>query len=154
MSKTLLKYARTSSVMLIQINYGDEKFRFNLNKEAKITEVNLQKDLMTQPRAYAFLTMLHKRLLKILASKKIDEKKAFAKAYLKHKEALSKITHRPNSDDVARAKAELDINYLKAQREVINTNADVNNIEACVRTFEQRSSLLQTLSANRRKEQN
>ena len=152
MKSRLLKYAQSSSLMDIEINTGTEVIKFNLHKEVKIDEAFISRDLKTQPSYYGFLSMLHKSLLKALMELKVREKKAFAAAYLKHKQSINKETNRPNSDDVAKQKAELDIRYLKSQRMVINMNYDVNRVEACVRAFEQRSGLLQTLSANIRKE--
>jgi hypothetical protein len=139
--------------MDITINRGEnEKFNFNLFKEIKINEANVKQELINQPSAYAFLTMLHKELLKKLGDLKVNETKAYAKAYIKNKTQTNKDTGRPNSDDLAKQKSELDILYIKAQRAVIAMAHDVGIIESCVRSFEQRASLLQTLSANSRKE--
>ena len=152
MKSKLLKYAQTSSLMDIEINTGNEVVKFNLHKEVKIDESFISRDLKTQPSYYGFLSMLHKGLLKLLMELKVREKKAYASAYLKHKRSINKDTNRPNSDDVAKQKAELDIRYLKSQKLVIAMNYNVSRVESCVRAFEQRASLLQTLSANRRKE--
>lgn len=150
--RKIIKYAEQSSLMVIEINRGDEIFKFNLSEEVQINESAIAKELKGQPNAYGFLTLLHTELLRKLALKKIEEKKAYASAYLKHKNGINKQTGRPNADDVAKQKAELDINYLSKQKQVIEMNANCNKIANCVKAFEQRGSLLQTLSANKRSE--
>lgn len=151
MSK-IAKYAQTSQLMDIEISVGEEKVKFNLNRELRIKDEASADELMKQPSNYGFLTMLHKNLIKSLGILKIEEKKAYASAYIKYKKATNKETGRPNSDDVAKQLAELDPRYLLKQRKVIETQFDVNRVEACVRGFEQRKDMLQTLSANNRKE--
>lgn len=146
------KYSSKSNLMNILIRYNNEKFQFNLFKETVINEDNITEELKDQPSSYSFLTMLHKGLLKQYSGYEILEKKAYAHAYLKHKEANSPITGRVNSDDVAKQKAELDMKYLKAQRASINAKYEVNVIGDAIKAFEQRKDMLQTLSANRRKE--
>lgn len=146
------RYSGKSNLMNILIKYNGEKFQFNLFKETIINEDNITEELKEQPSSYAFLTMLHKSLLKQYAELEILEKKAYAHAYLKHKEANSPVTGRVNSDDVAKQKAELDMKYLRAQREVIKSKYEVNILGDCIKAFEQRKDMLQTLSANRRKE--
>lgn len=152
--KKLKAYSLTSELMVVKIQYGDEKFVFNLGKEVEIKEGLEQEELINQPSAYAFLTSLHKKLLKEQSLLKIQEKKAYAHAYLKYKEEINNNTSRPNSDDTAKAKAELNIKYLDKQKLLINITYEVQIIEACVRAFEQRKDILQTLSANQRKERN
>ena len=148
----ILKYAQSSTLMDIDIQNSGERIRFNLFREIQISTSIISKEIKDQPSYYGFLTMLHKNLLKLLGEAKIKEKKAFASAYLKNKAGINKETNRPNSDDVAKQKAELDISYLKAQQNLLNIQYDTNRVEACVRSFEQRKDMLQTLSANRRKE--
>lgn len=148
----MIKDYLSSPIMEINIETPDGKYKVNLTEELKIKEVNISKDLLSQPTHYAFITMLHKSMIKKLAQLKVEEKKAYASAYLKYKSKINPETNRPNSDDVAKQKAELDKNYLLQQKRVINVHHDVNRLETCVRAFEQKASMLQTLSANLRKE--
>jgi hypothetical protein len=140
--------------MQITILVGKEKFSFNLFRETKIEESGVGDEILNQPSSYGFLTMLHKQLLKGLADAKLAEKKAYASAYIKNKSQINSETNRPNSDDLAKQKSELDIKYLMAQKKTNEAQFDVNRIEACVRAFEQKKDMLQTLSANKRKEIN
>lgn len=139
--------------MDVNIKYGNEVFKFNLNQEVRIREDHLKADIISQPSSYGFLTMLHKALIKELGMAKIEETKTYAEMYLKYKKQINQETGRSNSEEVAKQKAERSILYLNAQRKVVNLSYEVNQIEGCVKDFEQRASMLQTLSANKRKEQ-
>ena len=150
--KKLEKYATKSSLMDILIVRDNEKFKFNLSKELRINEAGISKELLKQPTTYGFLTMLRSSLDKMLSDAKVDEKKAYAKAYIRNKKATNKTTGRPNSDDLAKALSEVHPGYVRAQRLVIDTKYDLNRIDSCIKAFEQRASMLQTLSANIRKE--
>lgn len=150
--RKLKDYSLESPIMVILIKYGEEKFVFNLGKEVEIREGLEQEELLKQPSAYSFLTTLHKNLIKEQSLAKVVEKKAYARAYLKYKDQTNNLTSRPNSDDTAKAKAELNKDYLAAQADLISLNYEVQIIEAAVRAFEQRKEILQTLSANQRKE--
>jgi len=150
--KQLLKYAANSQLMEISIIHNGEKFGFNLFKEIEINDVKITRELRDQPSSYSFLTVLHKSLIKKLGEAKIKEKKAYASAYIKAKRQINPETSRPNSDDLAKQKAELAPDYLLAQQKVIDIQYNTNRIEAAVKAFEQRASILQTLSANRRAE--
>jgi len=152
MKSRLLKHAMTSPLMEINLTIGDEHIKFNLHTEIKIRDSIMHKGLKNQPSHYGFLTMLHKNLVKTLMEAKVKEKKAFAHAYLTHKKKINTETNRPNSDDVAKQKAERDIRYIKSQKSVISIQYDASRIESCVRAFEMKKDILQTLSANLRKE--
>lgn len=146
------KYSETSTLMDIQIRYNSEKFKFNLFDEVKVKESQITSELMEQPTKYGFLTLLHTHLIKLHGDKELSVNRAFAKAYVKYKKEINKDTGRPNSDDVAKAKAEIEPEHVRLQDELLQTKFDMGRINACVRAFEQRKDILQTLSANRRKE--
>ena len=152
MKSKLLKYASKSSLMDIDIFINGERIRFNLFRELKITEEKVSLELKNQPSYYGFITMCHKTLLKELMDLQVEEKKIYSLAYITNKNKINPETQRVNSDDVAKSKAEKDINYLKIQRLVISKKYDVNRLENCVRAFEQRAGMMQTLSANIRNE--
>lgn len=146
----LKKYALDSKLMDITIAYGEEVFKFNLGNEVNIEEDFNREELLKQPAAYAFLTTLHKKLITKLSRQKVAEKKAWAVAYLKYKDKTNPVTGKPYSDDVCKAKAELNEDYLNSQGITIKIQHNVSIIESCVRAFENRKDLLQTLSANAR----
>ena len=146
------KYAENSTLMDIFIKYNTEKFKFNLFEEIKIKESQISLELMDQPTKYGFLTLLHTNLIKLHGDKELSVNRAYAKAYVKYKKENNKETGKPNPDELCKQMAEIDQDYCKYQDELIQAKFDMNRINACVRSFEQRKDILQTLSANKRKE--
>jgi hypothetical protein len=153
MPKVLLKYSVESSLMDITIKYGKETFTFNLYQETKIALSSTQ-EAKTHPPAYAFLTMLNDNLTRKVSDKENEVKRLYSKLYLKYKERNNAKTQRPNSDDMAR---ELVINnktFQALEDELEKIRFDKNRIVSCVRAFEARQNLIQTIAANNRKEKN
>lgn len=148
----LKKFAKKSDLMNVKIRYGDETFKFNLYLETKIDIDSLDRELKEQPSSYSFLIMLHKKLIKVKAVKEALKDRAYAKAFVLYKTSIDDSTNRTMSKEVAKEKAQINKAFIKAQDEHIQAVHDCNIIEACVRAFEQRKDILQTLSANHRNE--
>ena len=148
----LNKYARKSDLMKVQIRYGDEIFKFNLYQETRIEENSINKELQNQPSSYSFLIMLHKKLIGIKSIAEALKDRAYAKAFIGYKTKIDDSTGRATSKEVAKEKAQINKRYTEAEDEYLRANTNCNIIEACVRAFEQRKDILQTLSANQRKE--
>lgn len=147
----LIKYAWNSKIMEISISYGDDKFSFNLNSEILVDENRINEEIKEQPSAYSFLGMLHVKLERIKDDRKKEMEKAYSSTYIKYKSQINEQTQRPFSDDLAKEKA---INSVKYQKAVLSYNKakeDAGIIGHCVKAFEQRYALIQTLSANIRK---
>jgi len=142
------KYAESSSLMNISISYGDEEFSFNLFNELVVNENIINKEIKEQPSSHAFLAMLLTKLTRIEADSKKEMENAFSKMYIFYKNELDTNTNRPISNDLAKEKT---INSKKYQVAVSRYNTAKENrgiIETCVKAFEERGSLIQTLSAN------
>jgi hypothetical protein len=148
----LKEICSTSSLMDIEIEYDDEVIKFNLNQELQIKEVNINQDLKNQPAIYSFVSMLHKKMLKAKADKQNELEKAYARSYINIKSALDPNTNRPYSNDTAKEQAILDIKYQRLLKSYNNISDKVNVLEVCVKSFEQKAFLIQTISANLRKE--
>lgn len=151
MSK-LQKYAQKSSVMAITIILDNgEKFRFNLHEELKISEEKLNFEAIEQSSSYAFLGMLYRRLVKATDDRKMEMTKAWAVAYSSTKGQTNEQTGRPYADDLAKAMADMDDDYIEAVKVYTDAKYKAGMLETCVTAFEQRASLIQTISANNRK---
>ena len=150
--KSKLKgYAKTKALMDISIKYGDENFSFNLFEELQINESLIMRELKNNPSSYGFLTMLHKKLIKKKKDTELEKDKLYASLHINAKKNTEIFGKVPNKEDIAQL-VESDKKYQSIRE---RHNSDVHNcdiIEACVRAFEQRASLLQTISANLRKE--
>lgn len=151
-SKKINQYAGNSSLMDIEITYGDEVFKFNLFEELQINENIINKEITMQPSSYAFLGMLHKKLVRASKEKEKLAEREFAKAFVKIKKTLDNSTGRAHSKEVAKEEALLDVRYIKALKSYFSVKDMADTVEVALRAFEQRSFLVQTLSANLRKE--
>lgn len=145
-------YSKTSSVMDVNIIFGHEQFTFNLYDEIIISEEKLNKEVMDQPTAYSFLLMLSKKLLSSMKDKEKEMDKRFSEVYVAYKKKLNPETQRPYDKDYAYHIANASIKHQSAKEAYLKAKDDYETIMTCVESFNQRSYLLQTLSANTRKE--
>lgn len=141
-----------SKINEIRIKYNGETFRFNLNEELSITPSKINKELEEQPSYYGFLLLLRNRLLTVKEDLERQMDKAYAHIYLKTCEAINGKTNRPYSDKAAIQKALSSEKYNDAKQAFIKARQDYNDINSCVVAFEQRASLIQSISANLRNE--
>lgn len=151
MRRALERYAETSSLMDITVNFGDEKFSFNLFNEVSVDENKINHEIQMQPSTYAFLNMLYKKLVRVAVDKEKQLLKRRAQLFVKIKSELDPLTNRPYNNDVAEEMVIKNKAYQKTQEEFLEAQDQVNTLEVCVKAFEQRYSLIQTLSANIRK---
>lgn len=150
-NKKIIQYALKSNLMEINISYGNEDFSFNLNHELVIDENKINYEAKVQPSAYAFLGMLHKKLIRAAkeAEKRKDKKEA--QLFIKYKGEKDEDTGKKNANETARARVLMNPAYDALWEEFIEADHQAQVIEVCVKSFEQRVNLIQTLSANIRK---
>lgn len=144
-------YAEKSSLMDIKISYGKEDFDFNLFQELIIDENKINHEAQVQPSAYAFISMLHKKLIRVAKDKKVESERLFARFYVNYKKEIDRETGRQNPKETAHFMATKHPSYQKKVREYHIAEEKAGMIETCVKAFEQRSFLIQTISANIRK---
>lgn len=149
--KKVKRYAEKSRLMDVSISYGDEDFHFNLFAELVIDENTINNELMVQPSSYAFLSMLHKKVLRIAKDKKAETEKIYANKYVLYKKQIDTDTNRQNPKETAKELAIRSKDYQNSLQEYHKAEEDAGIIEVCVKAFEQRKDLIQTLSANIRK---
>ncbi len=150
----IIKYAKTSSLMDIDITWNGERFKFDLYQEIRIDADRITKEALIQPNAFAFLSMLHKKLVKKVAELETQCKRVYAQVYVKVKDQNNPKTGRPYSDDMCKEKVILNKKFQKAEDMLEAARADEQLIFSAVKAFEQRLYLIQTISANTRKEIN
>jgi len=146
------KYASRSKLMDIHVQLGDEVFRFNLYEELAISEARVNTELLDQASSYAFLGMLHKKLLRAAKDKELEVVKIYNEGYIRFKKEINEETGKPINDDLAKAKAATTSEYKLACTLAADIQEKTNLIKVCVDAFEQRKDLIQTISANLRKE--
>jgi hypothetical protein len=136
----------------IKIQYGEEKVAFNLYEELKISPEKINDELMRQPGYYGFLLLLHKKLLTEFERAKTKRNKTWGKLYLKAKEMKSTATGRLFTDDMAKAYVEKHPEFLDITEACIVAKDNADTIYSCVKAFEQRKDLIQSISSNLRNE--
>ena len=147
----LIKYAFEADLMNVFIQYGEEEFSFNLFAETLIDENTINKEIHEQPSVYGSLGMLHKKLVRVAKDKEREMERIYSSMYIKFKEQIDENTGRPTANELAKEKANNSTKYQKAIKDYIEADHHAQVIGVCVKTFEGRENLLQTLSANIRK---
>lgn len=150
--KRIKRYVDKSPVLDISIKYGDETIRFNLANELVIDEGRINEELKEQPSYYGFLTLLLNRLERVEADKKAELSKINSKLLIQYKGEIDPSTNRPYNNDVAKALVDNNSEYQVALKRYNKARENRGIVSSCVEAFNQRSHLLQSLSANVRKE--
>lgn len=137
--------------MFVKIKLGDEVIKFNLQREIAITDDNnMESYVKEHPTQYGFLLMVRSRLIQRKSEQEAIVDKVWGKIWAKAKRQT--ISNRAPSNDYCDQKVKSDEDYLTAISILNQTKRNLNDIEACIKSFEVRKDLLQTYSANRRKE--
>ena len=144
--KKLKYWEENTSITVVDINLGDEHIIFDLRSELKFDNDSVNSRLNDQPTHYAFIAMLHKRALVLKREKERVLEKTRARLFSRIK-SQDKV-----ANDLAEALVTKDKEYQDVYKEYLSISASVDLLEVCVRAFEQRSMLMQTVSANIRRD--
>lgn len=147
MSK-LKKYSKGSNLMNIKIKYGSEKFSFNLYQEMIVNENTINKEIKEQSTHYAFLSMLQTRLARSRDDTQAEFEKIEAGLYIEFKEEINPNTSREYSKDTVEMLVKNEKKYQEALNKLNKIKDSYRTISSCVKSFEQRKDLIQSLSAN------
>jgi len=148
----LNKYAEKSSLMQYDITYGGKRYRFNLYEELQVKDKSINSQLKSSPSSYSFLTQLRSHIIYELDLLEAAKVRTYNRLYKGYKGKKSKATGRLNSDDLAKALAESSKEYKHAVHAYLKMKFDKNQLDNACKAFESRAFLIQTLSANLRKE--
>lgn len=149
MSK-LIGYAQKSRLMSIRIKFGNESFNFNLFEELQVNENIINDEIKIQPSISGFLGTMLTKLERIREDKEAEMNKVYHKLFTLNK---SKVVDsgRYASDDLSKSMVISSRKYQDALKNYLIAKENASLIKTCVNSFEQRSFLIQTLSANLRK---
>lgn len=150
--KKLLDLAKESKLNNIKIKLGDQVIRFNLFDELIVNENNLTDESLEQPLMYGYLGMVHQKLTRLRADAQQEVDKMKALAIVRAKGVADPLTHRAKSKEFAEAEAELDEDYQGALTKLAKLKFQTGILYTCLKSFEQRKDLIQTISANVRKQ--
>jgi hypothetical protein len=149
--KKIPDYAASSKLMNILVTYGDEKFSFNLYEELVIDEDKINSEAQSQPSSYAFLNMLYKKLFRLHKQSEYKLEKKYKKLFLRYKKDKDPLSGKSMANDMVEAMVVVNPEYQEILAEHLELEGQLMAIEVCVKGFEQRVNLIQTLSANIRK---
>ena len=152
MERKELKHHYKLPFLNLNIKYGEEKINFNLLRELRLNPTRINEELQNQPSKYGFCLLLHKKLLTIFETKKVYLRKQYGRLYFQAKERKHKSTGRLFTDDMAKAWVEKHPDYINAQLACIKSKDDADAIYSCIKSFEQRKDVAQSISSNSRNE--
>lgn len=152
----LNSYAKSSKLMDISFTLDEKRYSFNLASELKIDSVTLNTELKKQPTHYAFLSMVFERVNILVEELESSLEKRYNQLYVEFKTDTSTTYYQKAkklpSDDLCKSLVLSDKRYTILKRKLIFTKQQRNILKTAVKSFEQRAFLIQTLSANNRKQ--
>ena len=134
----------------IRIQYGKENITFSLLRELRLSEDIINEELKGQASKYGFCMLLHSKLKTRFEELKVEKNKIFGRLYFQAKERKSQATGRPFTEDMAKAWVEKHPKYIKACLACIKAKDNADAIYSCIKSFEQRKDLAQSISSNLR----
>ena len=137
-------------MMRVRLSYDGEEFDFNLAAELKINREGLDKELKNHATSYAFISMLHVKL--VIKHKELNKSLA-----AKKNRKIPMVRKQQGLSSLKEAEAYLLKNDKKlrdGERELLALEELKDVLEIAVKSFEYRKDLLQTISANKRRENN
>lgn len=137
--------------MNVSISYQGDVIKFNLFEELMISESKINQEIKDQPSYQGFLGNLLAHLEKKMLDEKHTLKNYHSKYYEMYKKTNDKSTGRPLSNDRVESKIILKPKYDKQMQKVNRLKFEIQIIENCVKSFDARKDLIQSLSANVRR---
>ena len=132
---------------VISVKYKGKLVTINITKELSIDENIINSQLKNIPSSYAFLFLLCFNL--IIKTQTLEREKniAYSKAWLFYKESDNRL-----NNDTANHKAMVNPKYLSIEERYLKAVHKANKLISICRAYESRERIIQTLSANIRKQ--
>ena len=125
---------------------GETKF-INLSEELSINESKIMDQLQNSPSTYDYLCKLKDEACRRRDNLEREKDAVFSRAWLFYKESNSKMTN-----DMATHKATISQKYQSYLKKYIKADYMANQLISICKAFESRERILQTVSANLRKQ--
>ena len=132
---------------VISVKYKGKLVTINITKELSIDENIIYSQLKNIPSSYAFLCLLRDNLIKKRDTLEREKNIAYSKAWLFYKESDNRL-----NNDTANHKAMVNPKYLSIEERYLKAVHKANKLISICRAYESRERILQTLSANIRKQ--
>lgn len=132
---------------VLEIKYQGKKVKIDLTKELSINESIINSQLKDFPSNYAFLCLLRDKAIKKRDNLEKEKDRKFSELWIFYKGSDSKMTN-----DTATHRAIGSKKYQDAENEFLKASYEASRLISICRAYESRERILQTLSANLRKE--
>lgn len=132
---------------IISVKYKGKIVTINITKELSIDENIINSQLKNIPSSYAFLCLLRDNLIKKKDTLEREKNIAYSKAWLFYKESDNRL-----NNDTANHKAMVNPKYLSIEERYLKAVHKANKLISICRAYESRERIIQTLSANIRKQ--
>lgn len=132
---------------IISVKYKGKIVTINIIKELSIDENIINSQLKNIPSSYAFLCLLRDNLIKKRDALEREKNIAYSKAWLFYKESDNRL-----NNDTANHKAMVNPKYLSIEERYLKAVHKANKLISICRAYESRERIIQTLSANIRKQ--
>ena len=133
---------------IISFKYKGKLVTINISRELEINENIINSQLKNIPSNYAFLCLLRDKIIKMRDKLEKEKDYAYSKAWLYYKESDNRL----NNDTVSH-KALTSKIYIKANDKYLKALDKANRFISICKAYESRERIIQTLSANIRKQQ-
>lgn len=132
---------------IISVKYKGKIVTINITKELSIDENIINSQLKNIPSSYAFLCLLRDNLIKKRDTLEREKNIAYSKAWLFYKESDNRL-----NNDTANHKAMVNPKYLSIEERYLKAVHKANKLISICRAYESRERIIQTMSANIRKQ--
>ena len=132
---------------VISVKYKGKLVTINITKELSIDENIINSQLKNIPSSYAFLCLLRDNLIKKRDTLEREKNIAYSKAWLFYKESDNRL-----NNDTANHKAMVNPKYLSIEERYLKAVHKANKLISICKAYESRERIIQTLSANIRKQ--
>lgn len=132
----------------ILVKYKGKEISIDITKELQIDENTLNSQLRDIPSNYAFLCLLRDEAIKKRDRLERERDFAFSKVWVYFKETDAKM-----SNDLATHKATSNAKFQSLDKKFLKAQDKANRLISICKAYESRERILQTISANTRKQQ-
>ena len=147
----LKKLIDNSDFSNVSLKINGETIKFNVKDELAINEGIIQRELKDQPSMYAYVGLLHRKVVRYAKDLELEAQRIYAVKFSQYKSKLNPETKRQYNDDLANQKALANEEYNKAMKAFHRAEESAGKLLVVVRAFEQRKDMLQAINTNNRK---
>lgn len=133
---------------ILSVVYKGKKIDINITKELSIDENLIDSQLKNQPSNYAFLSLLRDDYIKKRDKLEVEKDYQYSNIWLYYKTSDSRL-----NNDTVHNKVITNIKYQDILSRYQKVSDKANKLISICRAYETRERILQTISANLRKQQ-